>query len=256
MKPGIAVGASLTALAISFPAAAQTVCDRTLTVSWEPWPPYQISREDTSPTGIDIELIKAIADEVGCEVEFVKLPWKRQLRQIKKGKVDLTAAANYTKERDKFAHYSEPYLDFESILWVNSADSTQYTSLKHFLENGKRLGVTQGWTYGEKADDLIASEEYGKQIDENSKVKLNIRMTGAKRVDGTLGNRYTVAYSAKENGVRDKIRRTDVVVQSSPIHIIFSEQTVSEETVDTWNSAIEKLREEGKIRELTQQFAS
>jgi len=255
MKAGISFGVGAIVLAMAAPASAQGACDRTFKVSWEPWPPYQIDQGDGPPTGIDMEMVKAVAEEVGCDVKFVELPWKRQLRQIKKGKIDLTPAANYTEKRDEFAHYSEPYLDFESILWVNAGDSEGYNSLKDFLDGGKRLGVTQGWTYGDTADKLIDMGEYQKQIDKNSKVKLNIRMTAAGRVDGTLGNRYTIAYQAKEQGVRENIRRTNAVVQSAPVHIIFSEKSVSKETVETWSDAIKKLKKNGTIEEITKEFA-
>jgi len=234
---------------------AATPCDEPLKMGWENWPPYQI-KQDGAPKGIDMDTMRAIAKETGCKIKWVESPWKRQLRSVKKGNIDAALTANYTEDRDKYGTFSEKYLDYESVLWVPSNHNGNYSSLKEFLEAGNTVGVARGFTYGDKADKLLKSGKYKDQVKQNNKVVLNIRMTAAQRVDGTIGNRYTIGYQAKQNGVRGKIRATDAIVQSSPVHILWSEKSVPKDVIKAWDKAIVKLRNDGTFQEIVDKYTA
>lgn len=234
-------------------AAASSPCDEPLKFGWEAWPPYQF-KADGKLQGIDVDIARALADETGCEVEWTGLPWKRHLKMVDKGTMDAAMAGSYTKERDTYITYSEPYLPYESILWVSAENDTEYTSLVDFLDEGNALGVARGYTYGEDTDKLLKMDKYADQVTRNDKVMFNIRMAAKGRIQGTLGNRYTIAYRAKENNIRNKIRATKAVVQSSDIHIMWSEESVPQKVVDAWDNAIVKLKENGTFQEIVNKY--
>lgn len=141
-------------------------------------------------------------------------------------------------------------------MWVSANHDGNYSSLKSFLEAGNSIGVARGFTYGEETDKLLKSDKYKDQVKQNNKVVLNIRMTAAQRVDGTIGNRYTIGYQAKQNGVRGKIRATDAIVQSSPVHILWSEESVPNDVIKAWDKAIVKLRKNGTFQDIVDKYTA
>lgn len=247
-----------TALATAFVAltvstASAEPCPDPIKVGWEHWPPFNIS-DGESVKGIDPDILRAVAEEAGCEVNFQEVPWKRLLRGIETGKMDLAMAANKTPERSKYAVFSDNYLPYQATLWVSSDDETTYKSLEDFLKKGNRLGAESGATFGEKADRILNMDDYKDQIKFNNSSKLNIRMLASGRLDGLLENGITAGYMAKEEGLRDKIRKTEVVPQNAHIRYMLSKKTTSEETIDALNQAIAHLKNDGTIDEIVLKY--
>ena len=73
-------------------------------------------------TGADIDLIKAIADEIGCSVVPVELPWARILKEVEQGTLDLSTSTSWTPEREQWALFSEPYRETEIAIYVRRGE--------------------------------------------------------------------------------------------------------------------------------------
>ncbi|MCP4161995.1 MAG: transporter substrate-binding domain-containing protein [Deltaproteobacteria bacterium] len=58
-------------------------------IGWEPWSPYQYKDSKGKVTGLDIELITAIMNNVKFSVTYKERPWKRLLYEVETGKTDL-----------------------------------------------------------------------------------------------------------------------------------------------------------------------
>ena len=61
--------------------------------------------ENGKLTGIHIELIQTVADELGLTVKFESLPWTRALLYFKRGKFDAMSHVSLTEDRETFAHF-------------------------------------------------------------------------------------------------------------------------------------------------------
>lgn len=72
------------------------------------FPPYQIV-DSNQFDGLDINLIKKIFSNAGCNIKFTDMPWKRSIEEIKRGRSDILALALKTSEREKFSLFSAPY---------------------------------------------------------------------------------------------------------------------------------------------------
>ena len=230
-------------------------CPDPIKVGWEPWPPFNIPA-DEGVVGIDPDIFRAVANETGCDVVFNKIPWKRHLRMIKEGEIDVAMAAAKTPERDEYAKWSEHYLPYSAILWVSSDDDQKYQSLHHFLESGKSIGFIRGSTFGEEADNLLEKEKYAKQLQPTKSTSLNIRMIAAGRLDGLIDNSLSTGYAAKQEGLRGDIKKSGVTVDASAIRYMLSEQSVPDELVKKINIAIGELKEDGKIQSIVDKYTN
>ncbi len=100
-----------------------------------------------NPSGIDVDIAKAISRKLGVETEFHTMPFDELFEALKSGKVDLLlSAVTITPERQKEMRFSAPYMDVGLSLAV--AEGTTDISSKADLK-GKRMGVLKGTT-GEK----------------------------------------------------------------------------------------------------------
>lgn len=107
--------------------------------------PFSIKQGDDF-TGFDVEVMKAVGERLGVEVEFVGTPWDSMFAALGAGRFDIVAnQVNVNPERTKLYDLSDPYVDTAGVLVVaedNPEDITQLTDLK-----GKRSAqnITSSW---------------------------------------------------------------------------------------------------------------
>jgi polar amino acid transport system substrate-binding protein len=240
----------LAALAGAGEVSAETgACADPLAVGYTEWPPFDIPTSD-GLSGINGDILSAVAQRMGCRVTWHQRPWKRVLAELRRGELDVTGAAHRTATRAQYAHFSESYLPYKAVLFVDSEDSSRYSRLRRFLETRQSLGVVRGHTYGERADALLGREKYAEQIYRMYAAAENVRALAKDRVGGILGNPHVLNYLAHAHGVGDDLRQTEAVVQAEPIHFMFSKRAVAEPVVQRFDKALKALRAEGRIREI------
>ena len=224
---------------------AQAACDQPLTMGVESYAPFQL-KEGGAWTGIDVDLVRAVFDRMGCELRLEELPWKRHLATMENGgDVHIAASASKTPEREAYARFSDPYRPAENVLIVNAGDGTDYGSLNAFFGAGQTLGGVSGYEYGPTVSGLV--EAHADQVDMANDPETNLRKLSAGRIDGTIGDTFVMAATAREQDVSDGIRITDTVVDSANVHIMFAEKTVSQDLVERFNAALAALEADGTV---------
>jgi len=117
----------------------------TLTVCTDaPYPPMEFEK-DGKFTGFDIELMRAIADDLGLKLEVNNTGFDPITSGIamEAGDCDIAAASiTITADREKNIDFSSPYFTADQSLLVTKA-----SGLKNLADfNGKNLGVQTGTT--------------------------------------------------------------------------------------------------------------
>ncbi len=85
------------------------------------YPPFEFVDNGT-PTGFNVDLIRAIAAEMGFEVEVTLGPWSEVRQGLLDGKYDLLLGMVPTAEREKIFDFSVPYtyIAFDLFVPLNS----------------------------------------------------------------------------------------------------------------------------------------
>ena len=88
------------------------------------YPPMEYFDEDGSTAiGFDVELAKALSEEMGLEVEFVDTAWDGIFAGLDADKYDVViSTVSFTEDRDKNYKLSKPYIENAPVLVV-PADS-------------------------------------------------------------------------------------------------------------------------------------
>jgi polar amino acid transport system substrate-binding protein len=109
------------------------------------WPPMEYVDEDTKEiVGFDIDLMNAIADAAGFEVEFKNTAWDGIFAGLAADKYDaIISSVTITEERQKEMDFSKPYINAGQILVVQKA-TRGVTTLEDL--KGKTVGAQIGTT--------------------------------------------------------------------------------------------------------------
>ena len=103
------------------------------------FPPYEFVKDGVS-TGYNIEIIRAVAKNMGMEVQISLGPWNAVRAELEQGHIDAIAGMFYSEERDKLVDFSQPYIKvFHSVFAQTDSGIESFADLKD-----KKVVVQQG----------------------------------------------------------------------------------------------------------------
>lgn len=118
--------------------------------------PFEYAEADGTYTGIDIELLDAIAEDQGFEYELNPVGFDAALQNVQAGQADgVIAGMSITEERAEVFDFSDPY--FDSTVCVAVPITSNIKSLEDLMD--KNVAVKNG-TMSQAWAESIA-EEYG-----------------------------------------------------------------------------------------------
>jgi ABC-type amino acid transport substrate-binding protein len=109
------------------------------------YPPFESVDPATGElTGFDVDLIRAVADELPARVEFIVVPFDGIVPGLKTGKYDLIISAmTITPERARQVQFTHPYTVAGQSIVVRSDDATVHGAAGL---TGRRIGCQLGTT--------------------------------------------------------------------------------------------------------------
>lgn len=228
-------------------AAAAETPDCQLTMGWDPWEPHHYVTPTGEVAGMDVELIEAAAEHAGCELSFEQSDFITLLNRLREGEVDFVPGATRTEEREEFAMFSIPYREEVFTLFVRSEDHELYADadLASLLENRRRIGFTEGFMYGEEAEELMARPEYQNRLVSARIGDLNMLRLIEHDIDALIEDAFVASSVQRRLGLSDRIVALDEVLQRTNVRLMFSREAIDEETVERMNEGLEKVIEDG-----------
>jgi polar amino acid transport system substrate-binding protein len=116
-----------------------------------PYKPFEFE-EDGETKGFDYDVVSAMGDQLGVEVEFVTTPFDSIIPALKIPNCDLIASAmTITPEREEEVNFTDPYFDADQSLLVLTENEEKFATLEDLA--GQTIGVqveTTGATYAEE----------------------------------------------------------------------------------------------------------
>jgi len=104
------------------------VCD------WD-LPPYEFLNDNGEPAGINIDVVKAVMNELGLPYKFVMKEWSTALKTFERGEADLIFAIGERFNKSPFV-VSENIVNYNRIRVAMRSDSTTIVSLKSIERDG------------------------------------------------------------------------------------------------------------------------
>ncbi len=109
------------------------------------YPPFETIGPDGKPSGISVDLARALGADLGRAVEIENIPFTGLIPALKSGKIDLIISSmTATPERSKTVAFSEPYLTTGLSALVPEASTDP--DLSSIDKPGRAIVVRQGTT--------------------------------------------------------------------------------------------------------------
>jgi glutamine transport system substrate-binding protein len=206
--------------------------------------PMESMDKDGNIVGIDIDIVNAIADAVGIEVEFKNYGWDPLFPAVSEGLVDFAVSSiTITPDREVGYDFTDPYFIANQLILVpDDSDVTSFEDLKD-----KRVSVQLGTT-----GDFVTRELLGKT---SSKVVAMEEMPIAileminGNADAAVGdNAVIIEYQKNNPKVKLKIVE-DASFEKEYYGIMVKKG--NKEMVELLNEGIKIIKENGKLKEIT-----
>jgi polar amino acid transport system substrate-binding protein len=158
MKKHLFIASSMLVLAALILGACSAKTDKVTVATDATFPPFETVDEETKElTGFDVELMNAIAEKAGLEIEWANTPFDSVIAGVSECQYDLAIAAiTITDDRKESMLFSEPYVDAGQIVVVRT-DETEITSKEDLT--GKVVAAQLGTT-GEIEAQAVEGVEY------------------------------------------------------------------------------------------------
>lgn len=209
------------------------------------WAPWSYVDENDELTGYDVEVAKAIADKLGVEIQIVPGEWDGLFAGMDAGRYDMVVnGVEVTEERADKYDFSTPYAYIRTALIVKGDND----SIKTFEDlKGKKTANSIASTY------MNLAESYGATCYGVSTLDETLTMVLQGRVDATLNAIVSFTdYMAQHPDSNLKVVATTEDASNVAIPMRKGDETAS--LREAVNKAIDELREDGTLSELSIRF--
>jgi polar amino acid transport system substrate-binding protein len=233
----------LLALMLLAPLLGECACKHVLRVPFEDWRPYSFMA-DGRHTGLETELLAAVAKEAGCRILYVReVPRNRRLPMLVNGELDLLIAA--TPRPGDAAWYTRPYRDEVLGVFMRADEARmEVRSLDELLRAGLRLVTHRGPVSVAIINDFAARglltwfEEYAK----------GVQLMQLGRGDVLLGDSVAIAFAARAADV--PLIELPIVLLRDPVTYKLSRKSMTEADLRAFNRAIQRLEASGELQRI------
>ena len=196
-------------------------------------------------TGYDVEIIEAVAEKLGVEVEYAETQWDAIFAGLDAGRFDLIAnQVSINPEREAKYDFSDPYTVSPGVVIV-AADNTDITSLADLKGKTTAQSLSSNW--------FTLAEENGATVEQVEGWAQSIALLEQGRIDATLNDKLTyLDYVTAKPASADKIK---VAAETDdPSRNAFVVAKGSTTLVDAINKALDELRADGTLAEISEKY--
>lgn len=196
--------------------------------------------------GADIDLVNAIADELGVKAEVSDMSFNTVLASLKEGKSDIAISAiSATKERKEQFNFTDNYYNPPQVVIINKKNQDQFTSVAAL--KAKNVGAQKGSIQ----EDIVKTQLKDAKLVSIEKVPNMVIEVNSGSLDAMVVEK-TIAESYVEQNPDLMIANIDLKASADEAFAIALPKG-SNELQTELNKIIKKLNDEGKIDEFVKQ---
>lgn len=219
----------------------------TLTVcSDAPYEPFEFQDANGEWTGFDMDVVRAIAEDNGLELEVSVQPFDGIWLAPAAGKCDMVASSmTITEERENAADFTQSYFDAFQSLLVRKDDAATYNSLDALA--GKTIAVQTGTTGETFAN---ANKPEGATIQSFDEASAMFLALESGQVDAVLQD-YLIN---KERADKQGTSTVSVKFEDTPEQYGFAVETGNKALLDILNKGIDDLKASGEYKTIYDKY--
>jgi polar amino acid transport system substrate-binding protein len=249
MTRRIALGLSATALMLAMGGAH---AQETLRIGTEgAYPPFNYLTADGQLAGFDVDIARALCEEMNVECEFVTQDWDGIIPALQAGRFDaIIASMSITEERKQQVDFTEKYYNTPPAIAVPKDSDIEGVTAEDLA--GKTIGAQAATTHAQFAEETFTDGDV-RVYPTAEEYKLDM-VNG--RLDAVIDDIVVLQeWLETEDGACCK-----VVGTLTPVEEIYGEgigiavRKGEDELRERFNAAIQAIRANGKYKEVNDEY--
>jgi polar amino acid transport system substrate-binding protein len=238
-------GCGPTPTALSTPAVDTVAAGKLTACTNLPYEPFELLVDDKE-SGIDIDLVQALAEDLGKEAAFHRTSFDTIFDELDGGACDLVASAvSITEERRQKYLFSDGYFEINQSLMVRASDVRTIGDLGALT--GRKIGVLKGTTGADYAASHATDAKLVKFDDAHAMVDA---LTGS-QVDAVLQDFPVNSYYARRSGALAVVTTFSDVEREQ---YGFAMAQRSSALRDAVNGSLQRIRQDGRYDEILRKY--
>jgi signal transduction histidine kinase/ActR/RegA family two-component response regulator len=190
-----------------------SAAERTVRVGIYDNKPMVFLDETSQPAGLDVDVIKEIAEHNGWKLDFVYGEWAQCLERLEKGEIDVQLDIGYSEERTQRFDFNEEDI-FSTWAQVYVGKNSGLRTVADL--NGKRIAVLKEDVHFPRLEKLLQSLNFKAQYLTFDNYDLAFAAVKNGQADAVLASRIAGSQMQHKYGIDS----SDVVLD--PLHIRFA----------------------------------
>lgn len=207
------------------------------------YPPYEFIDVDGSYRGFNVDLMMALALEMGIDIKFMPMDWVEAHMSLQDGSIDAIQGMNYNEERKRIYDFSNEYLKNSLAIFV-SKDSNIVSAegLK-----GHSVAVQRSDSAAYVLADMGEIEVVF--FSDMSEAFDNLKNN---QVDAVLGNKLTAQYMIQKGRLVEDVKIIGGEINYTSYGMAFKKG--NRELADEFNKALESLKKNGTYNKIYEKW--
>lgn len=206
--------------------------------------PMEYMDKDGNIVGIDIDVVKALAEELDIEIEFKNVGWEPLFPAVDSGEVDFAVSSiTINDERKESYDFTDPYYSANQLILVPEDSSvTKFADLKD-----KRVAVQINTTGHIVTRELLGDTSSKIVATESMPLAIGEMVNG--NADAAIGDN-AVIIDYKKNNPNVKLKTVEDSAFEKEYYGLMVKKG-NTELIELLNDGIAKLKKSGKLKEIT-----
>ncbi len=212
--------------------------------------PFSIQQDDGSYVGIDVEMIKAVAEAEGFDVDIQPMDFSAIIPALTSGTIDGgLGCMSVTDERKQSVDFSDPYYE-DGLALVTAASDDSISALTDLKD--KTIAVKEGTQGALWAEDNQA--EYGFEIStlqDSASIAMAVKNGQA---DAMLEDYPVIAYEIKIGEQEGLKVAVDAVNEPGPVAFAVN-KGANADLLKAFNDGLAKIKADGTYDSILAEYA-
>ena len=237
-------------------AAGLTACGKTqaaaalpeLTVGSDSYPPFVYLSNDSTPTGIDVDIATEAFARMGYAVQIEIIDWEQKTNLVESGAIDCIWGCFSMEGREALYHWAGPYMVSRQVVAVN--DDSGIQSLSDLA--GKSIAVQSTG----KPEELFLSGSdprlpQGVDVFSIEDRSVQYALLGCGYVDAIASHETTILQYMKDNSVAFRILSEPLLVTGLGVAFATNDSRGLDSQL---NDTFAQLREDGTLEQIVGKY--
>lgn len=197
--------------------------------------------------GFEIDVWRAIGEKLDAKIEFKTAKFSGLFGMLETNKIDtISNQITTTPKRLEKYYFATPYV-YDGAQIIVHKDNTEINSFEDL--KGKKVGVTLGTNYAQIVKNLDKENQVELITYEGNGFEQDVKL---KRIDAFVQDRISAVELIKKANLPLKIVGEPLEVLTNSFPFVKNEKNKA--LVEEVNKAIEELKKEGKLKEISMKW--